>query len=398
MNETTGIILSLGSILLLGMAADFLGKRTFLPRITILLILGVLIGQEVFNLIPTSISTQFELVSNITLIMVGFLIGGKLSKSLILYSAKSIMWISLTAALGAIVIVGGGLLAIGLPKEIAILLACISAATAPVATVDLVIESGSDSSFSKKLLAIVALDDIWGLIIFSIGLSVVAFFTQSNGTESRILEASWDIFGAILLGALLGYPAAKLSGRLRPGRPMFAEALGLVLFCGGLALWLDVSFIVASMVMGAVVRNFAAHHEYGFHEIEDIEWPFMIFFFILAGASLQFSAIQLVLFSGGFYIVLRAAGKILGAYLGALASQSNKVTRNWMGIALLPQAGVAIGMALVATNQFPQYRDNILPIVIFSTIFFEIIGPVFTRMALGKADSLNEKNSDEFSE
>ena len=152
------------------------------------------------------------------------------------------------------------------------------------------------------------------------------------------------------------------------------------------------------MVMGAVVRNFAEHHEYGFHEIEDIEWPFMIVFFILAGASLQFGAVQLVLFSGGFYIVLRAAGKIIGAYLGGLISDSNKITKNWMGIALLPQAGVAIGMALVATNQFTQYRDNILPIVIFSTIFFEIIGPVFTRLALSKADKVIEKNIAEFSE
>lgn len=398
MNETTEIILSLGSILLLGMGADFLGKRTFLPRITILLVLGILIGQEVFNLIPAVLTSQFELVSNITLIMVGFLLGGQLSKSLISRAAKSILWISLTAALGAVVIVSVGLILLGVPKEIALLLACISAATAPEVTVDLVLESGKESSFSKELLAIVALDDVWGLIIFSIGLSAVAFFLQSNGTESRVFEASWDIFGAILLGALLGYPAAKLSGRLRPGRPMFAEALGLVLFCGGLALWLDVSFIVASMVMGAVVRNFAAHHEYGFHEIEDIEWPFMIVFFILAGASLQFNAVQLVMFSGAFYIALRAAGKILGAYLGALASHSNKITRNWMGIALLPQAGVAIGMALVAINQFPQYRENILPIVIFSTIFFELIGPVFTRMALGKADSLIENNADDFSQ
>lgn len=380
------------------MAADFIGKRTFLPRITILLILGILIGQEVFDLIPASLSTQFELVSNITLIMVGFLLGGQLSKSLILRSAKSILWISLAAAIGAVFVVASGLIWLGVPKEIALLLACISAATAPEVTVDLVLESGKESSFSKELLAIVALDDVWGLVIFSIGLSVVAFFVQSNGTESRILEAIWDILGAVLLGTLLGYPAAQLSGRLRPGRPMFAEALGLVLFCGGLALWLDVSFIVASMVMGAVVKNFAEHHEYGFHEIEDIEWPFMIVFFILAGASLQFGAVQLVLFSGGFYIVLRAAGKIIGAYLGGLISDSNKITKNWMGIALLPQAGVAIGMALVATNQFPQYRNNILPIVIFSTIFFEIIGPVFTRLALSKADKLIERNIDEFSD
>ena len=130
--------------------------------------------------------------------MVGFLLGGQLSKSLILRSAKSILWISLAAAIGAVFVVASGLIWLGVPKEIALLLACISAATAPEVTVDLVLESGKESSFSKELLAIVALDDVWGLVIFSIGLSVVAFFVQSNGTESRILEAIWDILGAVL--------------------------------------------------------------------------------------------------------------------------------------------------------------------------------------------------------
>lgn len=384
MNETTEVILSLGSILLLGMGADFLGKRTFLPRITVLLIFGVLIGDEVFGLIPASVAENFELVADITLIMVGFLLGGQLSKSLIVNAAKPILWISLVAALGAVFIVGTGLSLFGVPIAAAVLLACISAATAPEVTVDLVIESDIHNSFSKKLLAIVALDDVWGLIIFSIGLSVADFFVESGSTENRLLRSSWEIFGAAGLGIAIGYPAAHLSGRLRPGRPMFAEALGLVLFCGGLALWLNVSFIVAAMVMGAVLRNFARHHEYAFHEIEDIEWPFMIIFFVLAGASLEFEAVQTVILVGVIFIVLRSAGKISGSYLGACFSSADRPTRNWMGIALLPQAGVAIGMALVASNQFPQYRDTIIPIVIFSTIFFEIIGPIFTKMALEK--------------
>jgi len=386
MNETTQIILALGSIFLLGMGADFLGKRTFLPRITVLLLFGILIGDEIFQLIPASLSSQFELVANITLIMIGFLLGGQLTKSLILQAAKPILWISVSAAVGAVMLVSGGLYALGAPVAIAILLACISAATAPEVTVDLVLESKIDSSFSKKLMAIVALDDAWGLIIFSLGLSAAAIFTVSISSESRLFHLLWEIGGALVLGFVLGYPAAYLSGRLRPGRPMFAEALGLVLFCGGLALWLDVSFIIAAMVMGAVLRNFARHHEYAFHEIEDVEWPFMIIFFILAGASLEFDRINGVILLGSAYIVLRIAGKIAGAYLGALLSHSDRASRNWMGIALLPQAGVAIGMALVAANQFPQYRDTIIPIVIFSTIFFEIVGPVFTRLAMTRAE------------
>jgi len=366
------------------MGADYLGRRSPLPRITVLLIFGILIGDQVFALIPQSIVGQFELVSNITLIMVGFLLGGQISKSLIRHAAKSILWISLSAALAAVLIVSFGLIVLGIAAPIAVLLGCISAATAPAATVDLVLESGKQSAFAKKLLAIVALDDVWGLIIFSLGLSLVSLLNGVSSSESRLLEVGQEIFGAVILGVVLGYPAAHLSGRLRPGKPMFSEALGLILFCGGLALWLGVSFLIASMVMGAVVRNFASHHEYAFHEIEDVEWPFMIIFFILAGASLEFSAIEGVMLAGLAYISLRILGKIAGAFSGALLARSDPHTRNWMGIALLPQAGVAIGMALVASNQFPQYRDTLIPIVIFSTIFFEIIGPVFTRIALSQ--------------
>lgn len=95
----------------------------------------------------------------------------------------------------------------------------------------------------------------------------------------------------MILGVLLGFPAAYLTGRIRTGRPMLMEALGLVFLCGGIAIWLDVSFLIASIVMGAVVANFARHHEYPFHEIENIEWPFMTIFFVLAGASLELDMI-----------------------------------------------------------------------------------------------------------
>ena len=233
MNEPSSIILSLGAIFLLGMGADYLGRRSPLPRITVLLIFGILIGDQVFALIPQSIVGQFELVSNITLIMVGFLLGGQISKSLIRHAAKSILWISLSAALAAVLIVSFGLIVLGIAAPIAVLLGCISAATAPAATVDLVLESGKQSAFAKKLLAIVALDDVWGLIIFSLGLSLVSLLNGVSSSESRLLEVGQEIFGAVILGVVLGYPAAHLSGRLRPGKPMFSEALGLILFCGG---------------------------------------------------------------------------------------------------------------------------------------------------------------------
>ena len=201
---------------------------------------------------------------------------------------------------------------------------------------------------------------------------------------SSITTALRDIGGAILLGGLLGPPAAYLTGRLKPGKPILLEALGLVFVCGGLAMMLEVSYLIAAMVMGAVVANFAKHHMYPFHAIENVESIFLVVFFVLAGASLELRSVVDLGMLGLVYILSRSAGKILGASFGGKISAAGAKTRAWMGWALLPQAGVAIGMALVASSLFPDYRQTLLTIVISSTIFFEIIGPIFTRMALYK--------------
>ena len=198
-----------------------------------------------------------------------------------------------------------------------------------------------------------------------------------------------EIGGAIVLGLLIGLPGVFLTGRIRSGQPMLIEALGLVFVCGGLAIWLGISFLIASMVMGATIANLARHHEYSFHAIEGIEWPFLVIFFTVAGASLELSALKTIGLIGLVYIICRTIGKVVGAGLGAHISNANQVTRRWMGIALLPQAGVAIGMALVASSQFPEYRQELLSVIISTTILFEIIGPIFSRYALNQVRNYN---------
>jgi Kef-type K+ transport system membrane component KefB len=169
---------------------------------------------------------------------------------------------------------------------------------------------------------------------------------------------------------------------------MLTEALGLVFICGGAAIWADVSFLLATMTMGAVVSNFARHHEYPFHEIENIEWPFMAIFFVLAGASLEIGMLAELGLVGSVYLLSRATGKLLGAWVGARASHADRHVRRWMGMALMPQAGIAIGMALLTANRFPEYRQIILSLVISTTVCFELVGPVLTRMALRRAQQV----------
>ena len=207
---------------------------------------------------------------------------------------------------------------------------------------------------------------------------------ETGGTCSW--SAAWEIGGAVLLGLLLGIPMAYLTGRLQPGEPTLAEALGIVLLCGGLASLAEpVSFILAGMVLGATVANLATHHRRPFTAIEGIEWPFMILFFILAGASLEIDSLWKTSLLGIAYILLRMVGLVLGAWAGGVMSEADPAWRRWMGMALWPQAGVALGMALLASHHLPEFKEVIMPVVIGSTIIFELIdkksseGPVMTR-------------------
>jgi len=155
MQQTAEFLFAIGSILLLGLATDFLGRHTFLPRVTLLLVFGIIVGDEVLGMIPDSLSNRFDLITDMALLMIGFLLGERLSLKSLKQEGRQLVWISLSASLGTTVIVTLALVAVSVPLEIAILLGCIAAATAPAATFNVVLESGSTSRFSRLLLAIV---------------------------------------------------------------------------------------------------------------------------------------------------------------------------------------------------------------------------------------------------
>jgi Kef-type K+ transport system membrane component KefB len=380
--------ITIGAILLLGTATEAIGRRTKLPRVTLLLLFGLLIGPAALDILPEFIQKKwFPIITDIALIMIGFLLGEKLVHSF-RKDARTVLWISASVVFVTGTLMLGGLLLIGVPIEVALILAAIASATDPVATTDVILETKAKGNFTNVLLGVVAVDDAWGLVIFSFMLAIAqALHGQGSGFEI-LLSSGWDLGGACIVGLGLGLPMAYLTGRIRSGQPTLIEALGIVFLCGGVAIWLEVSFILASMVLGGVVANFAHHHERPFHAIEDIELPFMILFFVLAGASLHLGSLAEVSLIGGAYIVLRVTGRIFGARPGAAINHSDPRFKRWMGFALMPQAGVALGMALVAANQFPEIGGIIFPVVAGTTVLFELIGPVMTRMALAKAGEI----------
>ncbi len=385
-------LLTLGGMMLLGLVTMLIANLTFLPRVTILLLFGAIIGPEVLDVVPPVFRDNFEIIADMTLLMVGFLLGGKLTSKNLSNSVRSVVWISVAAAVFTSVVVGISLYIVGLSLQIAIITGCISSATAPAAILDVVTESNYKGKFCDLLLSITALDDIWALMLFAVGMVTVASLNGYAGDSFFFVEAAKEIFGALALGLLIGFPAAYLTGRLKQGQPVLIEALGVVFFCGGLAKTWGVSYLIAAMTMGCIIANFAKHHEYPFYAIEDIEWPFMVIFFVLAGSLLEFDALHAIGLTGTIYLISRSFGKYAGAAVGAYISQSDQAVRQWLGIALLPQAGVAIGMALVASSEFPEYRQVLLSLVISSTVIFEIVGPVFTRLAIKQAYSKQNRS------
>jgi Kef-type K+ transport system membrane component KefB len=384
-NGAVPILLTIGGIFLIGLFADYVGRRTFLPRVTLLLLAGILVGPEVLDLLPDFTQQWFPVLTNLALAMIGFLIGQTIRPESLRRLGRRVLILATSKVLLAALLVLGGLLLLGVPLPAALLLAGIAPATAPAATFDVVHESNAKGEFTDTLLGLVAIDDGWGIIVFRVLLSLAEGLAGDSGASAILLSALWELVGALTLGALLAAPMAYLTGRITRGEPTQAEALGFVLLCAGLALWAEVSYILACMTLGALVSSFAAHHKRPFQAIEGIEWPYLILFFLLAGAALHLDALATVGLLGAVYVLMRSLGLYLGAQLGGRLSGAPPRIYNWLGIAVLPQAGVALGLALAGAQAFPDLEDLILPTVLGTTVVFELIGPVAARFALRKA-------------
>ena len=373
----------------MGLLADELGRRTRLPRVTLLVLFGLIAGPAVLDLLPREFQSWYDFLATISLTMVAFLLGGRLSIAVLKRNGRSILSVSFWVVLSTAAIVGSGLLLAGVALPLALVLAGMATATDPAAIQDVARQNNADGPVTATLLGVVAVDDAWGLIAFAL-LLAIARAGAGDGSADVLLHGLWEVGGAIALGGILGVPAAYLTGRLRSGEPTQMEALGLVLLCAGIAVWLQVSFLLSGMIAGAIIANLAQHHSRPFHEIEQIEWPFMVLFFVLAGTTLQFDSVRNIGLIVVAYIVLRIGSRVAGSCIGGVSAGLASGRSAEIGIALLPQAGVALGMALVASTHFPELREQLMAIAIATTLFFELVGPFLTQRVLMRAGEIGQ--------
>lgn len=387
-------LLLIGGIMLLALAAHTVGQRLHVPRVTLLLLVGALAGPELLDLIPRSVSYNFSLVTELTLAMVGFLLGERMSFRDLRQGREAII-ISLAVTLVTALLIFLGVWLVTGNLAASLLLAAISTATDPAATLDVIRETGARGPLTRVVSQVVAIDDAWGAILFSV-LLVFAELVSGNGAElmETVGHGFYEVIGAIGLGALLGLPMAWMTGRLKPGEPMLLESAGFVFLAAGMAGAMGVSYLLTCMALGVMVANRAHHHIRPFRSIEGIVEPFLAMFFFLAGFSLDWEVLPTLGIIGAVYIVVRIGGRVAGGYIGGALAGSTRAVRVHNGACLLPQAGVAMGLALVATDRMPE-MTFLLPLVIGSTVLFELLGPPITMRQLRQAGETGNGSYDE---
>lgn len=372
-----------------GMIFGRLVKQIKLPNVTGYLIGGLLIGPSVFNIIPHESIENFTVISEVALGFIAFSIGNEFKISYFKRVGITPIVIAIFEALFAVVFVVIGLLAAGNSLPFSLVLGSIASATAPAATIMVIKQYKAKGPVTETLLSVVALDDAVALILFGISVAVAQSLTSAGASVvSAIVSPVIEIGGALIVGFLLGLLfTVPLKWFKKDGNRM-ALMCAFVFLGIGIADTFGFSSLLLCMAMGAALANFSSNVSHIMKLSDYITPPVFILFFVLSGAELNLSVLPAIGVAGIVYVVMRVIGKIFGSYFGASVMKSESTIKKYLGPALIPQAGVAIGLSLVATTVVPEYGANIRAIILCGTLIYELVGPAISKMSLKKAGEI----------
>ena len=393
----TGIIIATG--LLFGKVAKYLK----LPNVTGYLIGGLLIGPSLLNIIKEDYIEGLQLVSVVALGFIAFSIGNELKISYFRKVGTKPIVIAIFESALAVIFVFGGLItyfavAGTLDNEklrFSLVLASIAAATAPAATLMVIRQYKAKGVLTDTLMSVVAIDDSVAVLLFGIGIAIANAIDPTVEHASlfmQVLAPILEIIVSLGIGALIG-TLLVLATKWFTGR---GNRISLVVTSIFLSIYIsDVlggSSILACMMLGAVFANFSKKHD----EINGLVYfvtpPIYIMFFVLSGIELEISVLASVGIVGLIYVVFRILGKVAGATAGAILTKSDKNVVKYLGFSLIPQAGVAIGLSLIATHILPENLGHqVRAIILAATVIYELLGPVITKFTLKKAGEITIK-------
>lgn len=384
-------LIIIGIMMLAGLLLSRAAKLVKLPNVTAFLVAGLLIGPCVSGIISKADAAALGIVSEAALGFIAYSIGGEFRLGYLKEIGKAPLTITLCQGLATALCVDAGLILFGVDTPLSLILGAIALATAPAATLMVVRQYKADGPVTRMLLPVVAMDDALGLIVFSVSASVAEGMLGGQiSVKSMLLTPLIEIFGSISFGAALGVILAFGARFFQSRGNRLALSIALVFIGVGLCDLLGLSSLLVCMMIGAVMVNMSQQRDVLMEQCDRFTPPLFLLFFVLSGAQLDLSVLPQVGLIGVAYLLLRSIGKWGGTFLGAVSVKVDKHIRRYLGLTLLPQAGVAIGMASLVSARFPSLAAQVNTIVLAGVLVFELVGPIITKIALRKAGEIPE--------
>ena len=405
-SSVASVVISIAFMLFFGFAMTRITKLLKLPNVTAYIITGILLGPFCLNIVPSTVTDGMEFLADIALAFIAFSTGEFFKfETLKKNGGKVVIITILESVLASILIFCLTYFMLGLDLAFSLVLAALASATAPASTVMTIRQTGAKGDFVDTLLQVVALDDVVGLILYSIAISIALAIAPGAGAFSIsniIIPIATNIV-VLLAGALFGVVMKLLMPQKRSTDNRLIILISLLFaFCGICAL-LDVSPLLGCMSMGMIYINITNDDKL-FKQLNYFSPPILLLFFVRSGICFKLDALVntssavgsvSLLTVGVLYFIVRIVGKYLGAYLGCLVTKKDSKVRNYLGLALIPQAGVAIGLAALGARTLGGEIGNALQtIILASSVLYELIGPGCAKLALYLSKSYSDKLED----
>ncbi len=387
------ILCALAIAMAVGMAMTRAIKLIHLPNVTAYLIAGLLVGPFILNVLTPEMNKTLSIVSDVALGFIAYSIGGEFKLSYIKEIGVKPLVITAFEGCVASLLVFLTLLALNQPLPLCLALGAIAAATAPAATLMVVRQYKADGPVTKMLLPVVAMDDALGLMLYAIMMAVARTIDSGEALSVMTLfvKPMLEIVISLGLGVVIGIAMVFFLRFFHSRGNKLTMTILVVFLSVGISSMFDLSSLLVCMMVGATMINISNDSTALLEQCDRFTPPLFLLFFVLSGANLDVSVLPTVGVVGVAYVLSRAVGKALGATIGAKIEKCDKNIIRYLGFTLIPQAGVAIGMARMALTDLPEYGATINAVVLAGTLIYELTGPVITKVALTKAGEIKEK-------
>jgi len=365
-------------------------KLVHLPNVTGYLIAGLLIGPYCLKLLNDEMLATLDILTVAALGFIAFSIGSEFKLSHIKAIGGKIIVITVCEALGAVILVDLVVSLFGFPVPMALAMGAIAAATAPAATLLVVRQYQAKGELTSTLLPVVAMDDAIGLMAYAISVSIAKMIANGDAFNimTTIVDPLLEIVLSLLVGAVIGALVAFSNRFFHSKANRLCIAIAAVMLGVGIAKQFDLSHLLLCMAIGATYVNLRNDAIQTLEHTDTWTPPLFMMFFVISGADLDVAALPTLGLIGVLYIVARVCGKYLGAYIGCTISKMPKKIRKYLGLSLVPQAGVAIGIAQLVVTELPQYGSSIQAVILCATLIYELVGPILTKASLIKAGEI----------